>query len=255
MPRGRAHPSSSMVARAGLSPCSRVYRNRFRDMQFFAAPARLYSMRICAKSRLATHVAFACLLTLMGVAQQTVAPEHSSTKAAAAAAPPAATTAAPLTPTDIVLRALQPARRNLDVKRNYVYQQREVEKELDKDGRVKKTEIKTYDVLWIVDRSYSKLVSKDDKTLTEKEQRKEEEDLQKFSEKRKKEVEKRARRKEKDGEDRDEESRKILNALPRAYVFAIVGEQSFDGCDAWIIEGTPNKQFKSSNMIEKFLTK
>src|SRR3954464_15043615 len=86
----------------------------------FAAPARLYSMRICAKSRLATHVAFACLLTLVGVAQQTVAPEHTSKAAAkAVTAPPAA---APLTPTDIVIRALQPARRNLDVKRNYVYQ-------------------------------------------------------------------------------------------------------------------------------------
>src|SRR4051812_45522681 len=78
------------------------------------------------------------LLTGASVAQNVVAPP-----------PPTAQV--------IMRQSLSHWRRNLDAARNYTYQQREVEQELEKAGDVKKTEIKTSDVLMIYGEPYQKL--------------------------------------------------------------------------------------------------
>src|SRR2546421_7947851 len=91
----------------------------------------------------------------------------------------AAIAASPAAAREIVLRALKKGEHDLDVRRNYTYQQREVEKELDKDGRVKKTTIETHDVLMVFDEPYEKLIARNDQPLSAKDQQKEEEKLQK----------------------------------------------------------------------------
>jgi len=152
---------------------------------------------------------------------------------------------------DIVMRSLEHAKRNLDVRRNYVYQRREVEKELEKDGQVKKTEIRTYDVVMIFDRPYGKLIARNDQPLTPQEQQKEDEKMQKAFERRKKRAAERAGKPEEPSED----DRKLLQALPKAYDFRFAGEETIDGQPPWIIEAIPNPQFKPSGLMEKLLAK
>src|SRR6201993_4636611 len=85
-----------------------------------------------------------------------------------------------LTASEIIDRSLSKYRENLDIQHNYIFRQREVNQELDGKGQVKKTEIHTYEVFmpcrgdW-----YEKLVEKDDKPLSEGDQKKESEKLDK----------------------------------------------------------------------------
>ena len=74
--------------------------------------------------------------------------------------------------------------------RNYTYEQRDDLKMLDKGGAVKKHEINTYDVINLYDEPYSRRIRKDDKPLTDKEERKEAEKLDRFVDERKNEGEK-----------------------------------------------------------------
>src|SRR5579884_796677 len=63
------------------------------------------------------------------------------------------------TGTEILKRALDRDRANLDAARDYVYQEREVSEWLDKEGEPKKTEVVTHDVLMIYGEQYEKLVA------------------------------------------------------------------------------------------------
>jgi hypothetical protein len=97
--------------------------------------------------------------TLQAQSSQTPAAEGATTPGTAPSPTPAATTHQPspaetavaqFTPTndpkEIVRRSMEIDRRTLELMRNYTCQQREVIKHLDKQGNVKSTEVKTYDV-------------------------------------------------------------------------------------------------------------
>src|SRR5258708_38153682 len=88
---------------------------------------------------------------------------------------------------EIVRRSVEIDHQNWLKARNYTCQQRTVEKELDKKGRVKSQKIKTHDITVFYDEHYARLMQVDDKPLNDKAQKKEEEKLQKFLDKRKNE--------------------------------------------------------------------
>jgi hypothetical protein len=73
--------------------------------------------------------------------------------------------------------------------RDYTYIERDEEHRLDGKGRVKSTEVKTYDVMEIYGEQVQRLIEKDDKPLSEKDAAKEEEKIQKVIDKRKNESE------------------------------------------------------------------
>jgi hypothetical protein len=64
--------------------------------------------------------------------------------------------------------------------RDYTYIEREEDHRVDGKGRVKSTEIKTYDVMEIYEEQVQKLVSKNDKPLSAKEAKKEDDKIQKL---------------------------------------------------------------------------
>ena len=97
----------------------------------------------------------------------TPATRHRRTPAATPAANPhkpsaAEKAVAQFTPTndpkEIVRRSMEIDRRTLELARNYTCQQREVIKHLDKNGNVKSTEVKTYDVGFYYGEEYSRLI-------------------------------------------------------------------------------------------------
>ena len=86
--------------------------------------------------------------------------------------------------------------------RDYTYVQREEQHKLDGKGLIKSTEIKTSEIMELYGEQVERLISKDDKPLSDKDARKEEEKIQKVIEKRKNESEhdreKREKKEEKD---------------------------------------------------------
>ena len=161
-----------------------------------------------------------------------------------ASAPPQPTAFPPTNdPKEIVRRSVEIDHRTMELARNYTCQQHEVEKHLDSRGAVKSVETKTWDITVLYGEPYSRLIQKNDRPLSEKEEKKEEEKMDKFLAERKNESEeKRAKREAKQKKER-EEGRAFLRDVSNAYDFRIAGEEPVDGRPAWILEATPRKDF------------
>ncbi len=159
------------------------------------------------------------------------------------AAPEHSVVSATNDPKEIVRRSVETDHRTLEIARNYTSQRRELIKHRRKNGDVKSTEIKTYDINFYYGERYERLIAVDDKPLSETEQKKEEEKLNKFLSKYRDESESdRAKRLEKERKQR-EEGRLFLRDVVNAYDFRLLGEEKVDGADSYIIEATPRAGF------------
>jgi hypothetical protein len=139
--------------------------------------------------------------------------------------------------------------------RNYTYTEHDVERHLDGKGQVKSTESKTYEVMELYGDQVQKLIAKDDKPLSEKEARKEEERIQKLMEKRKNESEHdRKKRLEKEEKDREDE-RKFVTEVADAYSFRLVGVETLDGRPAYVIDAAPKPGYQPHSKEAKILPK
>jgi hypothetical protein len=156
---------------------------------------------------------------------------------------------------EIVRRAVEGDHHNFERAQKYTCVQRQVVKELDKHGNVKSTEIKTYDVNYYFGEVYPKLIQIDDKPLSEKEQKKEDEKLEKFLDKHRNESEEdRQKRLDKDKKER-EESRAFVRDVVNAYDFRMVGDDKISGSDTWVIEAIPRADFKPTQPHADILKK
>lgn len=156
--------------------------------------------------------------------------------------------AAPLAPTtdpkEIVRRAIEIDHRTLEMARNYTCESHEVIQHLGKNHEVKSTEIKTYDLTFYHGERYARLIKENDKPLSEAEQKKEDEKLEKFLAKYRNEtLEERESRLAKEKKKR-EEGRAFVRDVVNAYDFRMVGEEPVDGVPSYVIEATPRADFK-----------
>jgi hypothetical protein len=139
--------------------------------------------------------------------------------------------------------------------RDYTYTVRSVEKQLDGKGQVKKTEIKTFEVMDIDGEQINRLIEKDDKPLSEKDAAKESERVQKIIDKRKNESEGDRRKREEKEEKQREDGRKFVKEVADAYTFKLLGTETVGGREAWVIEAEPRPNFVPKMKESKFLSK
>src|SRR5262249_43122493 len=219
-------------------------------------------------------VGIAAVLTLVlaapaaGQQQSMPAPQASPTPAEAAApAQPvelasqeaAESEAAKFPPTndpkEIVRRSVEMDHHNFERARKYTCTQHEIIKHVDKQGKVKSTEVKTFDINFYFGELYSRLVQVGDKPLSDKEQKKEDEKLEKFLSKRRRESEEdRAKRAEKEKKER-EEGRAFVRNVINAYDFRLLGDDQVSEKETWVIEATPRKDFKPTQPHADILKK
>ena len=158
-------------------------------------------------------------------------------------------------PKEIVRRSVEADHRSWELARSYTCRQHEVEKKLGKHGEVKSTEIKTYDVNFYYGREYSRLIEKDDQPLSQTDQKKEDEKLEKFLAKlRDQSEEERAKHEAKEKKER-EEGRAFLRDMVNAYNFTLLGDEIVNGADTWVIEATPRKDFHPTQPHADILAK
>jgi len=140
--------------------------------------------------------------------------------------------------------------------RDYTYVERQQMRRLDGKGEVKSTEINTYDVLQIYSEQVKKLIAKNDKPLSEKDAKKEDEKIQKLIEKREKEsAGDRKKRLEKEAKDR-EQGRLFVQEVADAYNFRFVGMESLDQRENYVIDAEPKPGYephlKEAKILPKF---
>lgn len=159
----------------------------------------------------------------------------------------------PKTPLEVVLQSLKRANSDLDLRKNYTYQEREVEKELDGNGNLKKTDIHTYDVVIVGGKYHSKLIAKNDQPLTEKEAAKEEERMRKQEDKDEKRADTSDDKKARDKEKEDERDRRFIKEMSDVYDFSFAGEDTIDGEPTWIIRAVPRPNYQPHSMEARLL--
>lgn len=158
-------------------------------------------------------------------------------------------------PREIVRRSVLTDHHTLEMARHYTCQNRQVIKHLGKHGEVKSTEIKTFDVNFYYGQEYSRVIEIDDKLLSEKEQKKEDEKLEKFLAKFRNESESdRDKRLEKERKAR-EQGRAFLQDITNAYDFRLLGEEKVDGADSYVIQATPRPDFQPTQPQADILKK
>jgi hypothetical protein len=146
-------------------------------------------------------------------------------------------------PREIVWRSVELDTRMFELAHNYTCQQREVRKHLGPKGEVKFIKIETWDITNLYGEPYPRLIQRDDKPLSAKDEKEEKEKLDKFFAKRKNESEEnRQKRQAKEKKEREEE-RAFVHEIVNAYDFRIVGEEAVEGREAWVIEATPRQDF------------
>jgi hypothetical protein len=139
--------------------------------------------------------------------------------------------------------------------RDYTYVERQVEQRLDGKGNVKSTDTKTYDVMEIYGDQVEKLIAKDDKPLSAKDEQKEDEKIQKLIDKRKNESDSdRDKRLKKEEKDRQDELQ-FVGEVADAYNFKFVGIEKLEGRDNYVIDGEPKPGYQPVHKDAKILTK
>jgi hypothetical protein len=154
---------------------------------------------------------------------------------------------------EIVRQSVSHWRRNIDALRNYTFQRRTVADQLDGDGNTKKSEIETYQISIIYGQAYEKLIARDDRPLSEKDQQKEEEKLNKFFDKRKNMSEEERQREREKRQDKFQHD--IADELPLMLSWQVVGEEEFNGQPAWVLSATPRDDYHPSSRAGKLLSK
>jgi hypothetical protein len=139
--------------------------------------------------------------------------------------------------------------------RNYTYVEREEEHKLDGNGRVKKVETRTLEVLEIYGEPVKRLIAKDDKPLTPEETKKEGDRIEKIADKRKNESESdRRKRLEKEEKEREEE-RKFVLEIADAFNFRLAGSELLEGRDTWVIDAEPRPGYEPKERDARLLRK
>ena len=139
--------------------------------------------------------------------------------------------------------------------RDYTYVEREEEHKLDGKGQVKSTESRTSEVMILYDHQVERLVAKNDKPLSEKDNAKEEKKIQEVIQKGKNETEEqRKKRLAKEEKDR-EEGREFVRDVSEAYDFRMLKIEKLDGRDAYVIDAEPRPGFQPHHKDARVLSK
>jgi len=145
---------------------------------------------------------------------------------------------------DIIRQSADKDLENDKKQRNYTYTEKQVEQRLDKNGQVKSTETKTYDVMEIYGEPVEKLVAKDDKPLSEKDAKKEDDKIQKLIDKRKNESDSDRQKRIQKEEKEHEEDRQFVHEVADAYNLKFIGMEALDGRENYIIDGDPKPGYQ-----------
>ena len=158
-------------------------------------------------------------------------------------------------PLEIIRRATELDRRDTELARSYTFLQRQERRDLDSRGRLTKTESETFDVTLLEGSPYRRLVARNDQPLSQKDQRKEEEKLQKSIEDRRKETPAQRAQRVADWERKQEKQREPLKELPAAFHFKLAGEEALNGGVAFVIDGAPKPGYRPKNAATAFFPK
>lgn len=144
---------------------------------------------------------------------------------------------------------------NWEAAKDYTFLERMQQDSLDGSGAVKPSKSETHEIMVLYGEPFERTVAKDDKPLSENEQKKQDEEFDKETRKRANETpEERQKRIQKYEKERDDE-RAFVREILDAYDFTLVGTEVLNGRPTWVIDGTPHPGFEGKRRESKMLPK
>ena len=144
---------------------------------------------------------------------------------------------------------------NWEAAKDYTFLERMQQDSLDGNGAVKSSKSETHEIMVLYGEPFERTVAKDDKPLSEKEQKKRDEVFDKETRKRANETpEERQKRIQKYQKERDDE-RAFVREILGAYDFTLAGTEVLNGRPTWVIDGTPHPGFEGKRRESKVLPK
>lgn len=148
---------------------------------------------------------------------------------------------------EIVRRSVQKDRLNANRAKDYTYVQRTETRKRNGLGQIVKTESETFDIIMIGEERFRKRIARDDQPLPEKEGRKAQEELDKSLRRHESEAGKPAKE--------NPNERAMLQELPDAFLFTLVGPDRIDGHAVWVIDAKPKPGYRGKAKHWELLTK
>jgi hypothetical protein len=137
----------------------------------------------------------------------------------------------------------------------YTYLQRQEQRETDSAGKVKKTESDTFDLTMLEGSPFRRHVAHDDKPLSAKEEKAEQERLRKSIEERRKETPEARQRRIDDYAHRMRKQREPYKEVPEAFYLKLAGEETVDGMAVYVIDATPKPGYQPRTRATQFFPK
>ena len=152
---------------------------------------------------------------------------------------------------EIIELAFQADDANEQIARQYTFHERTDARFLDRQGRLKRHEVKTWDVTLLDGSEYRRLIAEDDQPLSEKKAAKEERKLrQSIDELRRETPKQRAKRLARIEEEREQE-RRFRREVTRAFDFTLSGEERIGEVDAWVIAAEPKPGYRPDPKLKR----
>jgi hypothetical protein len=144
---------------------------------------------------------------------------------------------------------------NWTAAKDYTFLERMQQDSLDGRGSVKSSKSETHEIMVLYGEPFERTIAKDDKPLSEKEQKKQDEEFEKETHKRENESpEERRKRVQKYEKDREDE-RAFVREILDAYDFTLAGSEILNDRATWVIDGTPHPGFEGKRRESKMLPK
>jgi len=156
---------------------------------------------------------------------------------------------------EIVRRSVEHDQRNNEIARNYTFLERAEERELDNSGKVKRVESTTEDITLLEGSPYRRKLARNDQPLSPKEEKEEQNKLQNSIEQRRKETPEQREHRLAEWDRRREKQREPFREIPDAFDFRMVGEESLNGGQAWVIDATPRGGYKPKSREATFFSR
>jgi hypothetical protein len=159
-------------------------------------------------------------------------------------------------PQALIRASAERDRANDERLRNYTWVQRSETRELNSSGAVKSTDVRVSEFIQIYGEPFERLVSKNGKSVSEKERAKQDEKINKLIRERQNETPEQRQKRLAEYDRKQAEKRAFVQEIAEAFNFNILPSESISGRNAYVLEGTPRPGFrprrKESALLLKF---
>ena len=158
-------------------------------------------------------------------------------------------------PREIVRKSVARDHDNWELAKNYTYIERVHFREFDDDGKVKRERRRAHEVMNLYGQVYRKLVERDNTPLPPDEARLEEVKLDHtLAERRSESPDKRQKRLADFDRDR-QKTRAVVQEIPDAFDFRLIGSEVIDGRDNWVIDAMPHPGYRAKDWRARMFAK